>query len=77
MIWILKNLKTVSSGIESLGNKRVNYFNDITYFGNMRQGPLEGDYGYIKRARSSIKTLMLSGGSRVLCSPYIMEAVDQ
>ena len=52
VICILKNLKTVSTGIYPLGNKSVNYFNALKYFVNMRQGPLEGDDGYIKRARS-------------------------
>ena len=51
VIWHLMNLKTVSSGIDSLGNKRVNYLNALKYFVNMRQGPLKGDDGYIKRVR--------------------------
>ena len=56
MIWILKKLKTVSTEIVSLGNKCVNYLNDLRYFVTMRQGPLEGDYGYIKRVISPIET---------------------
>ena len=40
VICILKNLKMVSTGIYSLGNKRVNYFNALKYFVNMRQGTL-------------------------------------
>ena len=28
----LKNLKTVSTGIDSLGNKRVDYFNALNIF---------------------------------------------
>ena len=47
-LWILSNLKTVYTGIEYLGNKRVNYFNALKYFVNMTQGPLEGDDGYTK-----------------------------
>ena len=54
-IWILKNLKTVSTGMDYLGNKRVNYFNALKYIGKMRQGALEGDGGYIKRSRSEIE----------------------
>ena len=77
VIWILRNLKTVSTGIDSLGNKRVNYFNVIKYFDNMRQGPLEGDDGYIKRERSAIETLILVGGCHVLGSTDTMEAEDQ
>ena len=77
MIWIIKNPKTVSTGIDSLGNKRVNYFNAIKYFVSNRQGTLEGNNGYIKRERSEIKTLILAGGRHVLCSTDIMEAKDQ
>ena len=47
VIWLLKNLKTFYTGIDYLGNKRVNYLNAIKYSVNMRQGPLEGDNGYI------------------------------
>ena len=50
-IRILKNLKIVSAGIYTLGNKRVNYFNALKYCVNMRQGLLEGDDGYIRWAR--------------------------
>ena len=77
MIWILKKLKTVSTEIVSLGNKCVNYLNDLRYFVTTRQGPLEGDYGYIKRVISPIETLILSEGHHVLCSPDIMGSVDQ
>ena len=74
VIWILKNLMIVSTGIESLCNKRVNFFNALKYFLNIRQVPLEGDNGYI--AIFSIETLILAGGPNVLCSPDIMEAAD-
>ena len=43
----------------------------------MRQGPLEGNGGYIKRAISAIETLILAVGRHMLCSPDIMEAADQ
>ena len=75
--WILNNLKTVSTGIDSLGNKHVNYFNALKYFVNMRQGPLEGNNGYIKRARLSIESLIFDGGHHVLCSTDTTEAEDQ
>ena len=77
VIWILKNLKTVSTGIDPLGNKNVNYFNAMKYFVNTRQGHLKGDNGYTKRTRSAIKNLILAGGSHELCSTDITEAVDQ
>ena len=43
----------------------------------MRQGPLEGDDGYIKREISAIETLILSGRRHMLCSTEIIEAADQ
>ena len=76
-IWLLRNPKKVSTGIDFLGNKCVNYFNAPKYFVNVRQGPLEGDNGYIKRAIPAIKTLILAGGRNVLCSPEIMEVTNQ
>ena len=62
VIWLLKNLKTVSTGIASLGNKRVSYFNALKCFVNMIQGTLEEDNRYIKQARSVIENLILVGG---------------
>ena len=77
VIFLHKNLKTVSTWIEFLGNKRVNYFNALKYFVNLREGPSELDDVYIKRARLAIETSILAVGRHVLCIPDIMEAVGQ
>ena len=77
VIYILNNLNTFSTGIYSLVNKRVNYFNYLKSFVNTRQGTLEGDDDYIKQEKLEIETLILAGGSHVFCSPEIMEASDK
>ena len=59
VIWLLKNPKTVYTGIYYLVNKRANYFNAIKSFVNIRQGPLEVDDGYIKWAILEIETFIL------------------
>ena len=38
--------------------KHVNDFNDLKSFVKMKQGPLEGDVGYIKQERSEIENLI-------------------
>ena len=58
VLCLLNNLKTLPIGIYYLGNKRVDYFNDLKSFVNMIQGRLEGYDGYIKRARSAIENLI-------------------
>ena len=73
VIWILKNLEKVSTGIYYLGNKRMDYFNAIKYFANMRQGTLEGYGRNIKWERLTIETLILAGGRHVLCITDIRE----
>ena len=40
IIWLLTNLKTVSTEIDSLDDKHMNYFNTLKYFVSMRQGHL-------------------------------------
>ena len=75
--WLLKKIKKVSTGIDSLGNKPVNYFNTVKYFFHRRQGPLEGYQGYKKRARLVIETLILYVGHHILFGTDIMEVVDQ
>ena len=55
----------------------MDYFNSLKYFVNTRQGYLEGDDSYIKRAILAIETLILAGGRHVLCSPDITEAAYQ
>ena len=55
----------------------MNYFNALKYLIKTRQGILEGYESYIKQVRSTIKTLILTGGRHVLCSNDIMEVVDQ
>ena len=77
VIWILKNLKKVSTGIDSLGNKRANYFNALKHFVNMRQGILEGENCYTKQARSAIENSIFAVVRHVLCGPDTMEAADQ
>ena len=77
LIWLLKNLKKVYKGIDSLGNKGENYFNALKYFVKMIHGPLGRDNGYTKRARLTIETLILYGGHHVLCSLDTMELADQ
>ena len=69
VIWLFKNLKKVSTETDSLGNKRVNYFNALKYCFN--------DDSYIKYERLAIITLILDGGRHVLCSTDIMESADQ
>ena len=55
----------------------MNYLNALKYFVTTRQGPLEGDNGYIKREISAIETVILAGGCHALCRYDIMEATDQ
>ena len=77
VIWTLRNLKTVPTGIYILGNKRVNYFSAIKYFVNMRQGNLKGDNIYIKRSISAIENLILDKERHMLYNSDIMKAADQ
>ena len=58
VIRLLKNLKKVSTGIDSLGHKLVNYINALKYFVNTIQGPLKRYDGYIKWTILTIETLI-------------------
>ena len=65
VIWILKNLNTVSTCIDYLGNKHVNYLNALKYFVNKRQGNLEGDNSHTNQSRLAIYNLIMYGGCHV------------
>jgi hypothetical protein len=75
VVWLLQELKKVTTGIDALGNKRVTYFNALKAFVNMHQGNNESDDSVLKRAKSAVETLVLAGGRHVLCSPDIMDTV--
>jgi len=42
----------------------------------MRQGENEHDSAYMRRLRVNIDTLLSAGGRHILCSPELIEAVD-
>ena len=75
VVWLLKELKKVTTGIDALGNKRVTYFNALKAFVNMHQANNESDDSVLKRAKSAVETLVLAGGRHVLCSPDIMDTI--
>ena len=77
VLWLLENLKKLTSGLDSKGNKRCNLFDALLAFITMRQGDTESDTSYMKRFRVNTDTLIAAGGQHIFCSPELMDAVDK
>ena len=76
-LWLLKQLKKITSGLDSKSNKRCNLFDALYAFITMRQGNDESDSAYLKRFRVNVDTLCSAGGQHILCSPDLIETADK
>ena len=76
ILWLMKTLKALTSGLDNKSNKRYNLFNALLVFITIRQGENESDSGYMKRFKINMDTLLSAGGRHILCSPELVDAVD-
>ena len=77
VLWLLEQLKKITSGLDSKSNKRCNLFDALLAFITMRQGNDESDSAYLKRFRVNLDTLCSAGGRHILCSPDLIDAADK
>ena len=77
VLWLLEQLKQITSGLDSKSNKRCNLFDALLVFITMKQGNEESDSAYMKRFRVNLDTLCSAGGRHILCSPELIEAADK
>ena len=73
IVWLLRELQRETAGIDSLGNKHVNYIKALKALLNIKQHNDENDEVYYKRMKANIDSLKLAGGKHVLCSPDLVE----
>ena len=72
VIWLLEQLKKITSGIDVKLNKRAVLHEQLLTFLTMRQGATENNDDYMKRFTSNLQVLELAGGGHILCSPTLM-----
>ena len=77
VVWLLKQLKALTSGIDVLSNKRETLHDALVNFVTMRQGRSESLDDYMKRVKSNIELLVLAGGRHFLCCPEIMTKANK
>ena len=68
----MKNLKSNISGLDIKFRKGFNYRTAVLKFLTTRQGSTESNDSYMKRFNANVKTLKLSGGSHIVCSPNLV-----
>ena len=73
ILWLLKKLKEVTSGLDTKSNKRSNLHEAILVFFTMKQGENESDSNYMKRFETNLETLITAGGKHIMCSPDLMD----
>ena len=77
VLWLLKTLKGLTSGLDNKSNKRCNLFDALYAFITMKQGETESDVNYMKRFHVNLDTLIAAGGKHILCSPELVQAQDK
>mmetsp|Transcript_11464 Transcript_11464/g.16625 ORF Transcript_11464/g.16625 Transcript_11464/m.16625 type:complete len:104 (+) Transcript_11464:182-493(+) len=75
IVWLSKELKRETAGIDSMGNRHVNYIKSLRMTLNMKQGSEESNESYLKRLNASVESLKLAGGAHVLTSPDLITTV--
>lgn len=73
VLWLLENLKKLTSGIDVKANKHVVLHDKLLQFLTMRQGATESNDNYLKRYNSNLQTLELAGGEHIFCSPQLTD----
>ena len=70
--WILKKVKTITSGLDTKVNLRVSMHTALLNFMLLRQFSDESNDAYLIRFKSMVETLKIAGGEHVLVSPTLM-----
>jgi hypothetical protein len=73
VVWLLKKLKEITSGLDVKSNKRSNLHDALVAFVKTEQHAGESDDDYMKRFKASVKTLISAGGCQILCNHEIMD----
>ena len=72
IVWLLKELKRETAGIDSLGNPHLNLIRAMKSLVNMKQGQDESDDDCAKRMNANYEALKLAGCENVAKSPELL-----
>ena len=76
-IWLLKQCKMISAGVDAKANKHSTLVKALTALCNIRQGKTESNDSFRKRVDAYALTLKLSGGEHIMCSPTLIKASNK
>ena len=76
-IWLLKQCKMISAGVNAKANKHSTLVKALTGLCNIKQGETESNNSFRKRVDAYALTLKLSGGEHIMCSPTLIKAVNK
>lgn len=71
IIWLMIQLKEISSGLEQTKNKVSKLYDALKLFMSMYQGETESDDNFLSRYKDSVDTLFNHGGEHVFVSDQI------
>ena len=72
VLWLLNEIKQVSSGLDMKCNRRYMYHEALLMFITMKQGDTESLDAWMNRIESNCQNLIMAGGEHVLSSPQLM-----
>ncbi len=72
LLWLITQLKEITSGLDVTENKYAVFYDALTSFINLHQFRSESDDAFMIRFRNSFETLWAHGGRHVFASPQIV-----
>ena len=69
VVWLLKELKKATSGVDSKANGWMNMQDAIAALYRMKQGPSESNEHYMERFKANITAIELTKGDHIFYSP--------
>ena len=76
-IWLLKQIKKVTSGVDVKANPHDTLFESISALINMRQYATESNDHYIERFKSNVHTVELAKGGHIFCSHELVQCASE
>ena len=77
LIWLLKQVKKITSGVDVKSNPRVTMFQALLTIFNMTQQGNESNDSYMRRFESNVHTAELAKGGHVFCSHELVSCEDK
>jgi len=68
-LWLLKKLRQITAGVDMKANPALTFHEQVVIFFMTQQGQNDSDFDYLLHFNVKFRTLEMSGGDHLMCSP--------